>query len=108
MNPLTTHDFANDPDLVKSTLVYELQYRKEGYSYSNQPDLDEHGFLTQWVRDLDIDAKNPEVPPNFPATAPRGTYEDIAATAVRYNELQQQSGFIAYMFFPELITPTAA
>lgn len=88
-----------------STLVYELRYRKEGYSYSNQPEVDEHGFLTQWVRDHDRDRNNPDVPPNFPAEAPRGTYKDIAEVAVRYNQMQQQSGFIAYLFFPDLITP---
>lgn len=108
MNPLTSHNFANDPDLVPSTLVYELKYRKEGYTYYNQPDVDEWGFLTQWVRDPSIDAKNPDVPPNMPDIPVRGTYEEISALAVRYNTVQQQSGFIGYLFFPERITPETA
>lgn len=107
MNPLTSHDFANDPDLVPSTLVYELAYRKEGYTYSNQPELDENGFLTQWVRDFASDAKNPDVPPNFPSEPMRGTYADVSAVAYRLNQSQQQSRFMTYLFWPELITPVA-
>lgn len=100
--------FHEDPNLVPSTLVYELMYRKEGHRRMNQPDLDEWGFPTDWVRDRELDAKVPDVPPNFAPV--RGSYETIAKEAVRLNATQQQSGFSFFHFFPDVLTeaPTAA
>lgn len=104
MNPIKDHNFANDPNLIRSTLEYELKYRKEGYTYKTIPDVDELGLETHWVRDYELDTKMPDVAPNFQEV--RGTYEQVSTVAVKMNEAQMRSGFIFYTFFPEVLTPT--
>ena len=71
-------------------LVFDLCYRREAY-------IKERGKL---VRHEAGDARLPEVPAQF--SKQRGSYNEVSATATRLNDAQMRSGFLSYLFFPEV------
>jgi len=73
-------------------LTFELRYRKEA----------QIGTRNKAVRDSDRYNALSDTPAQFNAV--KGGYPIVAAAAARLNEAQIRSGFLDYLFFPEVIT----
>ncbi|MBK5238952.1 MAG: hypothetical protein JJE28_07580 [Actinomycetales bacterium] len=71
-------------------LTFDLRYRKEAY-------IKVKGKM---VRNSEQDGSLPDRPAQFATT--RGSYGYIATLAARLNEAQYRSGFLHYLFFPEV------
>lgn len=71
-------------------LTFELHVRRECYNRVR-------GKL---IRDSERDQRIPHEPPYFRRT--RGTYKAVSDEANRLNEMQRKSGYLDYMFFPEV------
>lgn len=76
-----------------ATVEFELRYRKEARKKLGRAKM---------TRDEVRYAKLPGVPPQFAVTT--GGYKHVAKTAANLNEIQLRSGFLDYLFFPEVTT----
>lgn len=74
------------------TLSFELRYRKEARNKN----------AGKMVRDQDRYKTLPDVPPSYRAA--RGGYKYVASRAQVLNDAQLRSGFLDYLFFPEVAT----
>ena len=79
--------------MTAPTLSFELRYRKEGRKKNGREKMQ---------RDEERYNKLPDVPAQF--TGARGGYKYVANRAVTLNESQLRSGFLDYLFFPEVST----
>lgn len=75
-----------------TALTFELRYRKEGR-------VKVRGKMT---RDPDRFASLPDRPAQFDALV--GSYKKVSDQAKRLNDVQTRSGFMDYLFFPEVDT----
>ena len=75
------------------TLSFELRYRKEGRKKNGREKMQ---------RDEERYNKLPDVPAQF--TAAMGGYKYVSNRATTLNETQLRSGFLDYLFFPEVTT----
>lgn len=78
--------------IAAPTVTFELRYRKEARSKVGgkmKPNPERYAEL-------------PDVPPQYSATM--GNYTKVATVASRLNEAQLRSGFLDYLFFPEVDT----
>jgi hypothetical protein len=77
-------------------LTFELCYRREAY----------HLVKGKMTRLESRDDALPTRPAWFQPM--RGTYQSVSATACRANEAQLKSGYLDFLFFPEVATPASA
>jgi hypothetical protein len=73
------------------TLTFELRFRKEAYTKVR-------GKLT---RNSDRDSVLRDEPPDFHRT--QGSYKTVSDIANRLNDVQFRSGFLDYLYFPEVV-----
>ncbi len=78
-------------------LLFELTFRRECYRVEAGPKL---------VRLPERDAEVPERPSWFMPL--RGFHGQVHAEAARLNKMQEQSGFLDYFFFPDLVAEEVA
>lgn len=76
-----------------TTLEFELRYRKEARKKLGREKM---------TRDEDRYTKLPDVPPQYSAS--KGGYKHVSRLAATLNETQLRSGFLDYLFFPEVTT----
>lgn len=74
------------------TVEFELRYRKEGRAKNGG----------KMLRDKDRYAKLPDIPAQYAVA--KGGYKYVAARATTLNDSQLRSGFLDYLFFPEVTT----
>ena len=77
-------------------LTFRMAYRKEGQvQRAGKMRLDEERF-----------ASLPDVPPQLNDVS--GAYSTVSAESVKLNDAQLRSGFLDYLFFPEVVTAVSA
>lgn len=79
--------------MTLETVQFELRYRKEARKKVGREKM---------TRDEDRYAKLPDVPPQYSAS--KGGYKHVSRLAATLNETQLRSGFLDYLFFPEVTT----
>ncbi len=77
---------------IAPPLTFDLRYRKEARSKVGGKMKANPGRY----------AELPDVPPQYESTV--GDYSAVAKVAVRLNDAQLRSGFLDYLFFPEVST----
>lgn len=77
---------------VAPPLTFDLRYRKEARSKG----------AGKMKANPERYAELPDVPPQYAPTV--GDYGVVAKVATRLNEAQLRSGFLDYLFFPEVST----
>lgn len=78
---------------MTTALTFELDCRKEA----------QKSVKGAYVRDDARYEELPERPAQF--TPVVGSYQVVSANAVRLNDAQLRSGFLDYLFFPEVKSP---
>ncbi len=77
-------------------LTFRLAFRKEPHAMR----------AGKMRRVVERDAELPDTPPQHNDVT--GPYGVVAAEAVKLNDAQLRSGFLDYLFWPEIVTPTTA